>query len=262
LTENRVEMALNIAERHSKILEVLKQSEYVTVAELSEKLGVSMVTIRKDLKHLESLSLLYRSHGGASLKNPYIADRHVNEKEHLFVEEKKRIAQYAASLIKDGESIILASGSTINELSRQIEERKRIVAVCSSLVAARELAVKEISEVHQLGGIVRSSSASVVGPFAEKMLQGFRCSKLFLGVDGVDIDFGLTTTNALEASLNQDMIASAEKVIVLADSSKFGCRGFSRICSLDQVDMVITDNGLGEMFVKQLEEKGVELVRV
>ncbi len=255
-------MMPSMAERHKKILEKLKLTGYISVNELSDELGVSAVTIRKDLKLLESKNLLFRSHGSALLQNPYIADRHVNEKEQLYVEEKRRIALYAAGLISDGESIILASGSTINELARQIEPNKKIIALCASLMAARELAVKGISEVIQLGGLVRQSSASAVGPFAEKMLEGFLCSKLFLGVDGIDTDFGLTTTNALEASLNQQMIRSVEKVIVLADSSKFGRRGFSRICHLDQVDQLITDTGLSDSSAKLLEERGIDVVRV
>jgi len=257
-----VGMTLSIAERHRKILEKLKETGYVSVVELSEQLGVSAVTIRKDLKLLESRNLLFRSHGSASVSNPYIADRHVIEKEQLYVEEKQRISRYAASLVSDGESIILASGSTINEFSRQIGERRNITVICASLVAARELAVRGVAEVLQLGGLVRHTATSVVGPFAEKMLEGFRCSKLFMGVDGIDPEFGLTTTNALEASLNRQMIASAEKVIVLADSSKFGRRGFSRICQLEQVDLIVTDKGVNELFVKQLEEKGVEVVLV
>lgn len=97
-------------------------------------------------------------------------------------------------------------------------------------------------DVIQLGGITRSSSVSVVGPFAEQMLRSFNCSKLFIGVDGIDPDFGLTTTNMLEASLNRAMIDAAQKVVVLADSSKFGRRGFSKICDLESVDRIITDN--------------------
>lgn len=255
-------MSISIAERHRKILEKLKQTGHVSVIELSDELGVSAVTIRKDLKLLESRNLLYRSHGSASVSNPYIADRHVTEKEQLYVEEKQRISRYASGLIADGDSIILASGSTINEFARQLGERRSITAICASLVASRELAVRGVAEVLQLGGMVRHTATSVVGPFAEKMLEGFRCSKLFMGVDGIDPEFGLTTTNALEASLNRQMIASAEKIIVLADSSKFGRRGFSRICELDQVDLIVTDRGANEVFVKQLEEKGVEVIMV
>ncbi len=254
-------MSLSIAERHRTILEQLREKGSISVNELSDRLGVSAVTIRKDLKQLESMGLLYKSHGSALLQNPYIADRHVNEKEQLFVAQKQSITRYAAGLISGGENLILASGSTINELARQLTV-KNITVICASLTAARELAAKGVNEVIQLGGAVRSTSASVVGPIAERMLDGFRCSKLFLGVDGIDTSFGLTTTHAFEASLNQQMIRSADKVIVLADSSKFGRRGFSRICNIDEVDLIITDKGLSMQLARGLEEKGVELVLV
>jgi len=90
-------------------------------------------------------------------------------------------------------------------------------------------------DIIQLGGFVRNSSVSVVGNYAEKMLENFSCSKLFMGVDGIDLDYGLTTTNMMEANLNQVMIQAAQKVYVLADSSKFGRRGFGKICDLDAV---------------------------
>ena len=117
-------------------------------------------------------------------------------------------------------------------------------------------------DVIQLGGITRSSSVSVVGPFAEQMLRSFNCSKLFIGVDGIDPDFGLTTTNMLEASLNRAMIDAAQKVVVLADSSKFGRRGFSKICDLESVDRIITDNRVQPLYLDRLRERGIEVTVV
>ncbi|HSV87794.1 MAG TPA: DeoR/GlpR family DNA-binding transcription regulator [Bacteroidales bacterium] len=255
-------MAISIAERHKIILQKLKDAGYVNVAGISKELGVSTVTIRKDLAFLEEKKLLFRVHGSATLTDQYAPDRHVNEKVKLFVDEKRRIGEYAASLLSDGDSIILASGSTVNEFSRHLTGKKGLVAVCASLNASRELALAGAAEVIQLGGIMRQTSQSVVGPYAEKMLEGFRCSKLFIGVDGIDASYGLTTTNALEATLNQRMIASALRVIVLADHSKFGRHGFSRICGIEKVDVVITDTLVSVSQVKEFEEKGVRVVRV
>jgi DeoR family transcriptional regulator of aga operon len=117
-------------------------------------------------------------------------------------------------------------------------------------------------EVIQLGGHLRKSSSSVTGPYAEKILEDFSCSKLFLGVDGIDLEFGLTTTNILEAHLNQKMIKTVQKTIVLADSSKFGKRGFGRICGLEEIDEIITDSGVPQHIVKQLEDSGVKVTIV
>ena len=117
-------------------------------------------------------------------------------------------------------------------------------------------------ELIQLGGMVRNSSSAVVGPDAEKSLEDYNCSKLFIGVDGLDPEFGLTTTSALEASLNQRMISVSQKIIVLVDSTKLNRKGFGKICGLDLVDTVITDIEADKETVKSIEDKGVEVILV
>ena len=112
----------------------------------------------------------------------------------------------------------------------------------------------------QLGGMLRHSSQSVVGRRAERYLDDVACSKLFLGVDGIDFDFGITTTDMREAELNQAMMHTSQKTIVLADSSKFGRRGFSKIANLDDIDIIITDAGIPQSAVARIEELGIELI--
>lgn len=252
-------MSKSIAKRHQFILSKLQEQGFVNVNELSEELNVSLVTIRKDLKILENRQLLHRTHGSASANNPFISDRNIHEKEKIRQEDKGRIAQRAAELVKPSESIILASGSTILEFARQLQLIKPLTVITASLNVSQILNINPDIEIHQLGGIIRKSSNSAVGPFAERMMAGFSCSKLFLGVDGIDPDFGLTTTNALEASLNQIMIKSAQRVIVLADSSKFGRKGFGKICNLSDIDEIITDNQAPQAIVKRVRELGVEV---
>ncbi len=255
-------MVLSIAERHQHILNSLKKKGYVSVTELSKELKVSAVTIRKDLKLLEERNLLFRTHGSATPQDPYIADRHVNEKGKIQVEQKQRIAQKAFSLIEPYDSVVIASGTTINELSRQISTVKGLTVISASLIASQNLSLITDIEVIQLGGMIRKSSSSVVGPHAEKMLQGFNSNRLFLGVDGIDPEYGLTTTNAMEASLNQVMINAATKVIVLADATKFGRKGFGRICGLERVDTIITDTEAPENLIAKCRDKGVEVLVV
>jgi DeoR family transcriptional regulator of aga operon len=134
--------------------------------------------------------------------------------------------------------------------------------ITASLPVATELNKHTDIEIMQLGGILRKSSSSVTGPYAQKILQDFFCSKLFLGVDGIDLEFGLTTTSVMEAHLNRQMIDVSQKVIVLSDSTKFGKRGFGRICGLEEVDRIITDSGVSEHFVNQLESRGIEVTIV
>lgn len=253
------ESLLSLPERHSRILALLQQHGSISVTQLAEMFKVSEVTIRKDLSYLESQKKLYRTHGSAILISPYISDRHVNEKEKRNVAEKRAIGTEAARLLEHDDSVIIASGTTVAFLAHEIEPVGRLTVITSSVPVTSILSQKSNIDVIQLGGITRSSSVSVVGPFAEEMLKHFNCSKLYMGVDGIDLECGLTTTNLLEAALNGVMFNSAQKVIVLADSSKFGRRGFSRICSLDSVDMVITDSKAQPHFLEALRERGIEV---
>jgi DeoR family transcriptional regulator of aga operon len=250
---------IGIAERHQYILTKIQQHGSIDVQELCKALKVSSVTIRKDLKLLEDKSLLYRTHGGATLNNPYTIDRPVNEKELLQANEKSRIGQLAAKLVEANDSIIIASGTTVLAFARNIQAKESLTVITASLNVALALVHLVDVEVIQLGGVLRKSASSVTGPYAEALLIESYCSKLFLGVDGIDLEFGLTTTNALEAHLNRKMIAASQKIIVLADSTKFGKRGFGRICGLDKVDHIITDKGISELTKRALESLGIKV---
>ena len=253
---------IHLNERQNRIMEIMRQQNAVSVATLSSLMKVSEVTIRKDLTMLEEQHMLYRVHGSAILVNRYINDRSVAEKEKLYADEKHAIGVYAARLIGPDDTIMVASGTTTLAMAREIGQNDRLTVITSAFSVASELSTRRSVDVIQLGGITRSSSVSVVGPFAEQMLRSFNCSKLFIGVDGIDTEFGLTTTNMLEASLNGAMIDAAQKVIVLADSSKFGRRGFSKICDLESVDRIITDSGVQSVYLDRLRERGIEVTVV
>lgn len=248
--------------RHQLILQQLQTQKHVEVPDLCEALQVSAVTIRKDLKLLEEKGLLFRTHGGASLESPYIKDRPVNEKVHLAVTEKVGIAMAAAALIQPQESIIIASGTTMLALARAIPLQLPLTVITSALNVGLELLQRPEIEVMQLGGYLRHSSSSVTGSHAEQVLKEIACSKLFLGVDGIDLDFGLTTTNIGEAHLNQQMMRTAQQTIVLADSSKFGKRGFGRICAVEQIAHIITDDGISTADEKKVKDMGIALTVV
>jgi len=250
---------MTISERHGKILKKLKDSGKVSVQNLSDELYVSEVTIRKDLRILEDKNLLFRTHGGATQSNPYTSDRHVEVKAKIQAEEKTAIAKEAVKLIGDNDSIILASGTTILALAREINPKNSLNIITSALNVSLELAGREHVEITQLGGQLRPSSSSVVGKYSEQFLDNITCGILFLGVDGIDLEFGITTTNLLEASLNQCCIDVAQYTVVLADSTKFGKRGFSRISNLDQIQHIITDEGVVPETVRKLEERGVKV---
>ncbi len=226
---------------------------------LAEKLKVSPVTIRKDLTTLEEKKLLYRTHGSAIQINPYINDRHVQEKEKLYTEEKRQIGMEAAKLITPNDSILIASGTTVHAFAREIRAQEHLTVITAALKVTNILAQQKEIDIIQLGGFVRNSSLSVVGSYAEEMLSNFSCSKLFMGVDGIDLNYGLTTTNVMEAQLNRAMMNASQKTIVLADSSKFGRRGFGKICDLDNIEQIITDDKINPAILENLREKGIEV---
>lgn len=251
---------MSITERHELILKRLQEKGRVSIQELSELIRVSGVTIRKDLKLLEDKNLLFRTKGGGSLNNPYTIERPIDEKEGINAAEKQRIAKAAVTLIGQNDSIIIGSGTTVFELARCLHPSKHLTVITPAAKVTLELSSRRNVEVLQLGGIVRPNSSSVAGSYAERALDDVSCGVLFLGVDGIDLDFGFSITNLAEASLNQKMIESAQVVVVMADSSKFGRRGLGKVCNFEQVHYVITDDKVHASTAKVLEERGIKVL--
>lgn len=241
-------------------MEALIKHGSVLVSDLVTMLNVSAVTVRKDLTELEKSDKLYRSHGKAVLINPYINNRSVNEKEKLAADEKHAIGREAARLITRDDSIAIASGTTVHALARNIQPIHKLTVVSASLAVSNILSQHENVDIIQLGGMMRHSSLSVVGDYAARFLVQCSFSKLYLGADGIDVDYGITTTEIREAALNRIMMDASQKTIVLADSSKFGRRGFAKIADIDAIDIVITDAGISPKVANRLEDLGIELI--
>lgn len=250
----------NITERHQLILQKLKEQGRVGIQELSDLMEVSGVTIRKDLKLLEDKNLLFRTRGGGSITNPYAVDRPINEKEFINSEDKQKIAKAAATLIKQSDSIMIGSGTTVFELARCLHPTKLLTVITPALKVGLELSNRSNVEVLQLGGLIRPNSSSVAGSHAMRVLEEISCEILFLGVDGIELDFGFSITNIAEATLNQKMIETAQTLVILADSTKFGRRGLGKICGFDQVQYIVTDNKVSEQTVRMIEDRGVKVI--
>lgn len=251
---------MNITDRHEFILKNLKEKGKISIDWLCETMKVSSVTIRKDLKVLEEKNLLFRIKGGASNSNPYAIDRPILIKETINNEEKQRIAQEALKLIKNNDSIMIGSGTTVFALAKNLEASHGLTVITPALKVGLELSNKPHIEVLQLGGLIRSNSSSVSGQYAMRVLEEISCGILFLGADGIDLDFGISISNLSEATLNQKMLTSAQKVAILADSTKFGKRGLGKICELVDVDYIITDNKVSPSTVKAIEELGIKII--
>jgi DeoR family transcriptional regulator of aga operon len=250
----------SIAERHKFILDTLQKEGFVRVTDVANVLNVTTATIRNDLKFLEDKKLLFRTHGSASFINPHTSDLNLTEKEKIKINEKKRIAQAAYGLIEKNDSIIIGAGSTVFALAEQIKPGDFLTVVTASLKVSIMLSEYTNASVIQLGGTIRKNSVSVIGDYTSRFFDDITCSKVFLGVDGIDADFGITNSNIEEAQLNKRMIDASLKTIILTDSSKFGKKGFGRICSLDRIDVIVTDPDITDSMAKIIENIGIKLV--
>ncbi|MEG1886201.1 MAG: DeoR/GlpR family DNA-binding transcription regulator [Alistipes sp.] len=255
---------LSIAERHKFILDNLDKYGFVRITDVAKDLGVTKVTIRKDVKILESKGLLYKVHGSARPANPHVSDTDVHVKDQIHRDAKRAIAIRAAEMVESIDSILVASGSTIYAFAEEIRNRAwhHLNIVTPFLRLGVLLNEVENVDVVQLGGYVHKKSLSVYGEEASQSLEDCICTKVFFGVDGIDLDHGITTSTIEEAKLTRKMMKAASQTIILADSSKFGQRGFGRICSLEEVDVIITDNNISEQMTAILEEAGVDLIIV
>src|ERR1051326_6399511 len=246
-------------ERRNEILKLIQNEGHVQVKELSRRFRTSEVTIRQDLRGLKARGLIRRAHGGALAVPEVAAESPLLERAQMRADEKRRIAATAASLIQDGETIVLDSGTTTHEIARQIKSRQLRVITNGVNVATELLGVRGI-QVIMLGGVLREDSFSIVGHVAEEMLNEFAADKVFLGAAACDAAFGPSPPPLDEARVGQAMARSARKRILVADSSKFGKRSLCRIVPLSDVHTVITDTGLAEGQQQQIRAAGVELI--
>jgi DeoR family transcriptional regulator of aga operon len=250
--------------RRSTILQILKQNSNISVTELSKKFGVSEVTIRKDLNLLKERNLLVRTRGGAILHETRKDDNDtsIRFKKLANFREKQAIGRAAANLIKEGDTIIIDSGTTALQVACNLHRFRNLTIITNALNVAQEVLAYKRFNVILLGGNIRNASESVVGALAESNLKMFYCDKLFLGVDSFSIDNGLSTPNVEEANINQIMISRSREVIAVFDSSKVNKRALAFITTLDKIDRIVTDDSMDKTTRNQLKAINVEVITV
>ncbi len=254
-------MSAITSNRHQRILGIIKNMEMVRVDELSEALDVSAVTVRRDLDIMDRKGLLVRTYGGARKLDLPVgtqSERSFFEKGIVNTGEKTRIAQLAATLVQEDEIIFLNSGTTALFFFEALSTRVRVITNnAATIVCERNQNV----ELLVLGGEYRAQSRSFVGDFAVNTLKGIHSHTTFLGINGLSLEKGLTTSVLPECSVNQSMIShTSGKVIVLADYSKMDHVSNFVSAPLDEVDMVVTDDKAPETVVKELQERGIEVL--
>jgi len=252
LIEERRQHIVGIAQKHGRVL----------VEDLSESLGISRITIRKDLDYLQGQGLLLRTHGGALLPgNSTLSDPSLHEKEGRHSQEKQRIASAAANLVQEGQCILIDSGTTTTAIARALKRFSHLTIITNAVNIAGELSCTNF-EVLLTGGSLRKNSFSLVGPLAEDMLHEMHADILFLGVDGFDLDVGLTTPNVMESRVNRAMVKASSLVVAVCDSTKFNRRSLSKIVDATAIHHVITDTGLPAQTADAIRSAGIKLTLV
>jgi DeoR family transcriptional regulator of aga operon len=214
------------------------------------------------LEILHAHGLVHRTHGGAlPAREGALEDPSLREKEKLHRKEKLRIAAAAAHMVKEGQVVILDSGTTTTAIARALRSFHRLTIVTNAVNIAAELAGTAV-EVILTGGTLRKNSFSLVGPIAEETLRRLNADILFLGVDGFDVHYGLSTPNLLEAKVNRVMTEVCKRVVVVCDASKFGRRSLSMIIPPTALHEVITDRGVPKSDLRELKKAGIEVTLV
>lgn len=253
-------------QRQAKILQLLRERESVENSDLARVFGVTLATIRRDLTTLANQGIIRTDHGGAAL----ISSASVYEEPHyetkVFVnrESKQAIGAAAAALVCSGDAIILDSGTTNAAIARSLRAArlKHLTVITCDLMVAKELCAEQHIDVIVLGGLLRKSYYSTNGAYTEAILGNLHADKLFLGIDGANMEHGITTIVLEEVPIKRLQIEISDWVILVADSSKFDKAALHRVCGWDSIDQVITDDCLRQEYTAFFAEHNIPLSRV
>lgn len=247
---------MKINERKGEIIRILSNADYVTVDEFSRQLGVSKVTIRSDLSELEQRGLLFRTHGGAMIPEHGNA-REISKTLKEFEKEKRLIGKAASELLEENSTVIVDSGSTTVNVVRYLSD-KNITMVTNSLLAVDIAKADQSIEVILLGGSLRRTTMGCIGPISNLCVSQIHADVMFLGARGYTND-SIYCSNLVEAEIKKAMMKVSDKVVFLADSSKYGKKAFSALSIWDDIDVFVTDR-IESSLRNRLENRGVEII--
>ena len=247
-------------DRRNQIVELLNQQQMVKNADLMERFGISIETVRRDLAFLEEQGILERIYGGAVKKTYRSTEPMYSNREKENEQEKRNIARAAAALIEPNDTVFLDLGTTVRFMAEQISKDQTLTAFTNALRTAVVLSEKPGCQVIIPGGTLRTYELSVSGSMAEENMRRFNVDKAFIGGAGVT-ESGITDFHIGEAGLRRQIIENARQVIVLADYSKFGVRAVSNVCALKDVDILVTDEKTPQQMLEMLEDRGIRVIR-
>jgi DeoR family transcriptional regulator of aga operon len=247
------------AERLGEIVDRVSERGSVDVAQFAKEFGVSAATIRRDLQTLHGQGLLRRTHGGA-LPNPAGLELPLRYKSSRQHRQKRAIGTAAAALVRDGDVVGMTGGTTATEVARALADRRDITVVTNALNIAAELVPRPNVRLVVIGGNARHASYELVGPAAETMIAQYNLDVTFVGADGFTVGEGCTTHDEMEAHTDLAFIRQSRRTVVIVDSTKIGKVTFARICSIDDVDTLVTDSGIDDRVRGALTSAQVDVV--
>lgn len=248
-----------VSERHTKILELLTENNKVEVTQLSSLLKVSQVTIRKDLDHLETIGLIKREHGFATLNG----SDDLNNRLAYHYDIKKKIAKLACESIQNSETVMIESGSCCALLALEImQSKKDITLITNSAFIADYVRKEPRSRIVLLGGEYQSESQVLVGPITRKCAETFFVDKFFIGTDGFSEVSGFTGTDYMRSETVRDMAKQAQHIIVVTESSKFNQVGTVSLLPINDISCVVTDSAIPEASENYLNKQHIDVKKV
>lgn len=248
-------------ERQQNILTILEHDGFASVCDLSSRLQVSEMTIRRDFQQLEEKVLVRRVHGGAMIVNKCIQEPQFELRESCFIEEKQQVAKLAATLVREGTTIALDSGTTALELVKCLIDFSGLTIITSNLRVMNFCLGHSNLQVIVPGGLLRPDEGSLVGSYTTDFLQNIHVDQFFMGVGGMDKKVGVTEYNAEDAAVKKILVENARQVIALADSTKFNKITFAKVCDLGSLDVVVTNTKVPDNFRDVFQQHRITVIQ-
>lgn len=253
----RITRKTSQVKRLDSIRQELLHAGEVSAAQLAEKFNVSHMTIHRDIETLEANGEVIRTHGGAAAAKRLTFEFSFRDKQHQNHQKKQDIARQATKLVKDGNVIMLDTGTTTLEIARALIGKKKLTLITTSLAIVSELQYNDTIEVILLGGFLRGGSPDMHGPLTEQNIEQFKADIAFMGADAIDAEGNTYTDDLRVVNLDKKMASHASKVVITVDSSKFGASAMCKVLEPKDYDLIITDNEINKKILNQLKSKKI-----
>jgi len=252
---------LTAYQRQQYLLDMLRKKPWLRVSDMADALTVSESTIRNDLNALETEGRVKRTHGGAVLSEPaQSTNNSFSSRYHKHLAEKQAIARKASKLVRDGDSILIDASSTGYCLACELSDLRELRVITNGFEVAQEMAKNPSNNVILIGGVVNYNTSSVTGLLSEEIIKDLFVQKTFLSCSGFTLERGMTELQLNEAQLKRKMMGSTQKLYALVDSSKFGKEDLTPFASIEDIAMLLTDEGISPVWKEKLEQSGVKTI--